>query len=260
MAFTTQAANLSDLDLDAPPDGGMGWVPDVFVRLRQSATTVLASQMSAPVFAGLGFNDSGYPALSPDGRYLVFASAADTLDTTYYHAAVNLFLRDLLAPPPPPPATPTPTATATATQIPTETPTATATVTASPTSTATATTPTAALTATATQPPPSAPTAEPAAEPAVRSVISVAQIRSWLREQLVQMTRVPRARLRRGHALRLPVRAPQNGRLVIAWHSVPRHGRPEVTLASGSAEFAAEGPASLTLRVRRAGLTQLRGC
>ena len=93
----------------------------------------------------------------------------------------------------------------------------------------------------------------------VAAVAPVAQIRKWLRAQLAQMSKIPRTRWRQERALRLPVQAPQEGRLAITWVSVPRSGRPELTLASGSARFAAAGPSTLTLRARGAGLRQLRG-
>jgi Tol biopolymer transport system component len=95
VAFSSPATNLSADD--------MGYVTDVFIRRRDTATTILGSRMSASAGGGAASDDSEWPVLSADGRYLVFASAADNLSTLDDDSQVNLFLRDFVGPPPLPP-------------------------------------------------------------------------------------------------------------------------------------------------------------
>jgi hypothetical protein len=85
VAFTSLADNLVAGD----SNGRQG----VFVRNLQSGTTVLASIDFSGVASG---NRESYsPALSPDGRFVLFRSRATNLGTNTFSGAENLFVRDL---------------------------------------------------------------------------------------------------------------------------------------------------------------------
>jgi Tol biopolymer transport system component len=88
VAFASEADNLSAEDVDS--------VRNVFVRDLAAGTTVLASRATGPSGAG-GDDDSNIPAISSDGRYVVFYSDADNLAPGANPAATNIFVRDLVA-------------------------------------------------------------------------------------------------------------------------------------------------------------------
>ncbi len=106
VAFDSAADNLSVDDNDA--------VLNVFVRDSQTAATTLVSRADGPGGAGAD-DDSGYPTISADGRYVAFGSAADNLSAEDNDAVSDVFLRDVRgappAPPSPPPTTPPTTPT-----------------------------------------------------------------------------------------------------------------------------------------------------
>jgi Tol biopolymer transport system component len=85
VAFTSLADNLVA--------GDSNGVRDVFVRDLQSGTTALASIGFNG--AGPGNHESYSPALSPDGRYVLFRSRATNLGTDSFSGTENLFVRDL---------------------------------------------------------------------------------------------------------------------------------------------------------------------
>lgn len=85
VAFESKASNLVEDDTNY----GL-YAQDVFVHDRQTGETTIVSVSSA---GGQGNNDSGTPALSADGRYVVFDSLATSLayGTSGFE---NVFLRD----------------------------------------------------------------------------------------------------------------------------------------------------------------------
>ena len=85
VAFWSQATNLA-----AGDDNGAA---DVFVRDRQAGSTVRASvdSLDAP-----GNGDCYSPAISADGRFVAFSSAADNLVPGDTNGFGDVFLRDLL--------------------------------------------------------------------------------------------------------------------------------------------------------------------
>ena len=84
IAFTSEADNLVAGDTN-----GLG---DVFVRDLVAGTTLLASvSTSGPGADGV----STEPAISADGRYVVFTSSADNLVAGDTNGAVDVFIRDL---------------------------------------------------------------------------------------------------------------------------------------------------------------------
>lgn len=85
IAFDSIATNLSDVDHDE--------VIDVFVHDRQNDTTELVSQSNVGLPAN---NRSDNPALSAEGRYVVFASLADNLDAGDSNRESDIFLRDTI--------------------------------------------------------------------------------------------------------------------------------------------------------------------
>lgn len=86
VAFASTADNLSAEDDDN--------FKNIFVRDVQTGTTTLVSRTTA----GAAANDSsGIPAISTDGRYVAFQSAADNLSPDDNNAVTNIFVRDLLA-------------------------------------------------------------------------------------------------------------------------------------------------------------------
>ena len=88
VAFDGDADNLSLEDDDT--------VRDVFVRDAVAGTTILASRASGPGGAAGNAISSG-PAISGDGRFVVFASDADNLSTEDDDTVTNIFVRDLVA-------------------------------------------------------------------------------------------------------------------------------------------------------------------
>ena len=84
VAFWSYASNLVVGDTNA--------VQDVFVRDRQSATTVRASvNSSAAQASGSSFD----PSISGDGRYVAFVSAATNLVSGDTNGNTDIFVRDL---------------------------------------------------------------------------------------------------------------------------------------------------------------------
>jgi Tol biopolymer transport system component len=88
VAFDSDADNLSLEDDDT--------VRDVFVRDAVAGTTILASRASGPGGTAGNAISSG-PAISGDGRFVVFASDADNLSTEDDDTVTNIFVRDLVA-------------------------------------------------------------------------------------------------------------------------------------------------------------------
>ncbi len=81
VAFTSFSYNFAQGDL---PD-----TPDVFVRDRQEGTTTIISR----AFDGnLGNGNSGSPAISADGSYVTFSSAANNLDVEDFNDFQDVFL------------------------------------------------------------------------------------------------------------------------------------------------------------------------
>ncbi|MBI1294387.1 hypothetical protein GC175_05450 [bacterium] len=127
--FQSDATNLVENDTN----GRM----DVFMRDRTSRTTVRVSVADSGAQAT---HHAHRPAMSSDGRYTAFVSAAPlTQSTTNGYASVYFKDQEDLPPTPTPTPTTTATPTATATATPTQTPTSTATTTPGPTPTPTAT-------------------------------------------------------------------------------------------------------------------------
>jgi Tol biopolymer transport system component len=83
VVFVSSADNL------VPNDSNL--VNDVFIHDRLTGSTELISISSAGV---AGNDDSGAPAVSPDGRYVVFESDADSLVVDDTNGASDIFLRD----------------------------------------------------------------------------------------------------------------------------------------------------------------------
>jgi Tol biopolymer transport system component len=85
VAFTTVASDIVPNDTNN--------LTDVFVRDRQTATTELVSVSTT---GGVGDKQSFPESISPDGRFVVFASWADDLVAGDTNGAVDVFLRDRL--------------------------------------------------------------------------------------------------------------------------------------------------------------------
>jgi Tol biopolymer transport system component len=84
VAFTTTATNLGIADTNA--------VSDIYLRDRQTGQFRLISRLAN----GMQANDwSDSPALSADGRYLAFRSAASNLVATDTNGCADIFLADL---------------------------------------------------------------------------------------------------------------------------------------------------------------------
>jgi WD40-like Beta Propeller Repeat len=84
VVFSAFAANLVPSDLNSHTD--------VFIRDRQNHTTRRISVNSAEEEAQNG--DSVDPAISADGRFVVFASTADNLVPNDLNTSVDVFIRD----------------------------------------------------------------------------------------------------------------------------------------------------------------------
>lgn len=86
VAFMSTAGNLAS--------GEVNVVGDIFIRDRISGTTERVSASSS----GVGGNDSsGWPAISADGRFVVFWSIATNLVPNDTNNAGDVFLRDCIA-------------------------------------------------------------------------------------------------------------------------------------------------------------------
>jgi Tol biopolymer transport system component len=83
VAFASAATNLVSNDSN-------GAVGDIFVRDRKTKTTVIASITNGKLPSD---NDSVFPAISGDGRYVAFASYSDL--TSEGNGAPDIFLHDL---------------------------------------------------------------------------------------------------------------------------------------------------------------------
>lgn len=108
VTFSSLATNLVEGDTNG--------VADVFLRDRQTGITERVSVSSGGVQAD---NYSAMPAISSDGRYIVFQTLAGNLAPNDSNGIPDIYWRDRTPPQPP---TPTFTPTATATPIPTPTP------------------------------------------------------------------------------------------------------------------------------------------
>ncbi len=86
VAFTSRATSLVVGDANGHAD--------VFVRDRQSGTTVLASLASSGAQAN---DDCGNASISADGRYVAFESAATSLVFPDQNVAIDVFVRDLVS-------------------------------------------------------------------------------------------------------------------------------------------------------------------
>ena len=87
VAFTSSAGNLSAAD---------GTATDVFVRDTATNQTILVSRVPGAGGAG-GDGPSSAPAVSGDGRLVVFASTADNLSAEDDDTVGDVFVRDLAA-------------------------------------------------------------------------------------------------------------------------------------------------------------------
>ena len=88
IVFESHASNLAPDDPDR--------TQDIFLRDVEGATTTLVSRASGT--SGAKGNGVSLSAdISPDGRYVVFASAATNLDPADTDAAHDIFMRDLHA-------------------------------------------------------------------------------------------------------------------------------------------------------------------
>ena len=86
VAFASEARNLSAEDADP--------VTDVLVRDLATGLTTLASRAAGPAGAAADSNAFA-PAISADGRYVAFYSAADALSGEDLDAFANVFRRDV---------------------------------------------------------------------------------------------------------------------------------------------------------------------
>jgi Tol biopolymer transport system component len=84
VAFASRSPNLIDGDTNGQAD--------VFVRDRQTGTTVRASVGAGGLQAD---NDCGNPSISANGRFVAFESAASTLVFPDVNGAIDVFVRDL---------------------------------------------------------------------------------------------------------------------------------------------------------------------
>jgi TolB protein len=86
VAFQSDADNLSRFDNNA--------VSNVFRRDLRTGEIRLVSRTGGATGPG-GDDASGFPAISGDGRFVVFESRADNLSPTDNNAVSNIFVRDL---------------------------------------------------------------------------------------------------------------------------------------------------------------------
>jgi Tol biopolymer transport system component len=86
VAFASSSSNLSADDQDT--------TPDVFVRDLQTNTTTLVSRASG-INGAEGDGSSAAPAISADGRFIAFDSAASNLDPDDADSNADVFVRDL---------------------------------------------------------------------------------------------------------------------------------------------------------------------
>lgn len=99
VAFDTSATNLSPDDADD--------VTDIYLRDTQAATTSLVSRTTG-VGGSKANDDSGFPAISADGRFVAFDSRANNLSSADGNGTgFDIFTRDelggpIVSPPPPP--------------------------------------------------------------------------------------------------------------------------------------------------------------
>ncbi len=97
VAFASRAGNL--LAKGTPPAGPSGTYAQIYVRDLKMFTTQLVSVKNGgdPTDAASGGNGNSFtPVISPDGRYVVFASqAADLLQVDSNGATYDIFIRDL---------------------------------------------------------------------------------------------------------------------------------------------------------------------
>src|SRR5262245_2496236 len=83
VAFVSEATNLAPFDTNG--------ADDVFVRDLAKGTTTRVSVASN---GAQGNGDSGQPAMTPDGRFVVFTSLASNLVAGDGNAARDVFLHD----------------------------------------------------------------------------------------------------------------------------------------------------------------------
>ena len=88
VAFDTEANNLSGEDNDA--------LANIFVRDASTDVTTLVSRATGVAGAAADGNSFG-PAISADGRFVAFESAADNLSADDDNGFQNIFVRDLAA-------------------------------------------------------------------------------------------------------------------------------------------------------------------
>jgi Tol biopolymer transport system component len=88
VAFQSYATNLVPNDIRGNRD--------IFVRDMDTGTTTRVSVSIDPGYAGYGGNNSSnFPVISPDGRYVVFASRASDLVPDDTNGTYDMFVRDL---------------------------------------------------------------------------------------------------------------------------------------------------------------------
>lgn len=87
VAFSSLADNLSNRDNDR--------FSNVFVRDLKTRRTLLVSRQNPGAGAAGGNGASSRPDISPDGRYVAFASSANNLSKVDDDRFTNVFLRDL---------------------------------------------------------------------------------------------------------------------------------------------------------------------
>lgn len=87
VAFASGATNLSPDDPSSDAD--------VYVRDRQTNTTILVSRASGPAGAKANAHPSNFPSISADGRYVAFASNGNNLVPGDTNGVTDIFVRDL---------------------------------------------------------------------------------------------------------------------------------------------------------------------